>query len=63
MLFREPLLNRRLTFSVQEFIRNNADKGALHKGTTLADPNELFPRNGECELQKTAVKVRITDFA
>ena len=47
--------NKRLSPSVQEFVRDNPDQGTLHQGTALAHADDLFPRDGVHEFQKIPV--------
>jgi len=61
--FRRLWWSKPFSLSAQEFVRNNPDKGALHQGTALAHPDDLFPRDGIHEFQKIPVKIRITCLA
>ena len=47
--------NKRLSSSVQEFVRDNTDKSTLHQGTALAHTDDLFPRDGVHKFQKIPV--------
>lgn len=49
--FRRFLGNSLPLFSVKNFIGNDADKGAFHEGTALADADDLFAGDGEHKFQ------------
>src|SRR5258708_14788945 len=53
----------RFSLSIEEFIRDDADKSAAHQGTALAGADELFAGNGVHEFQEAAVQVGIAPFA
>jgi len=53
------LRSKRLSSSLEEFVRDNTDEGALHQGTALAYTDYLFPRDSEHEFQKIPIIVGI----
>src|SRR5438876_434538 len=57
------LPNKWLSPSVEEFDRNDTNKGALHQETTLAYSDDLFPRDCIHKLQKVSIKVGISHIA
>ena len=57
------LPNKRLSPSVEDFVRDNTDKGALHQETALADADDLFSGDGVQEFQKIPIKIGKTYLA
>ena len=52
LLFRSSCGTNAFSSSVQEFVRDDPDKGTLHQGTALAHADDLFPRDGVHKFQK-----------
>jgi hypothetical protein len=55
-VFRRLLGNNLLLSPVEDFVRDDANEGALHQGAALADADDLFAGDGEHEFKKVSVK-------